>query len=72
MGKKYYVLTLHGTSKENLNYVEKIYIESEGELRIRGQIHPPSASKSQLEEITQEDMEEFLKSQDGSYETSES
>ena len=71
MGKKYYILTLHGTSSENLKYVERVYLESEEEIKIRGQIHPPSASKSQLEEITKEEMKEFLESQDKSHEASE-
>lgn len=71
MGTRYYKITFHGTSSENLRYVEEIYLESKGELEIKGQILPLSASKSKLEEITKEEMEEFLKSQDKSHETPE-
>ncbi len=61
MGKKYYRITLYGT-RENIKYVEEIYLESEGKVEIKGQILPLSASKSQLEEITKEGMEKVLKS----------
>ncbi len=68
MGKRYYKITLYG-SRRDVRYVEEVYIESEGKVKIRG--HPPSASKSQLEEITKEDMEKVLRSQNKSHETSE-